>query len=86
VSEEENRAQAGHDRGELRRMKMTPNPIYEDMPHVEPGDRIGVKMKDGKIIVGTVASYEEDEETGEIKITLERFPSAPPGWNALGHK
>ncbi|EID12952.1 hypothetical protein MXEN_12116 [Mycobacterium xenopi RIVM700367] len=55
--------------------------ITEDMERFE----FTVVVGDGRIITGTVANVETDEETGVTDMTLTRFPEFAPGLSFLGY-
>lgn len=41
------------------------------------GQRLSFIGEDGEVFTGTVADFTEDEETGELSLTMHEFPDAP---------
>lgn len=51
-------------------MSASPYLDWEDL-HLKEGDAVGFKDRNGELLWGRITSIDENEETGEIRITAE---------------
>jgi hypothetical protein len=55
---------------DLTKMTMPPNPLFQEMPTIKKGDRVGFQKGD-VLYVGVVAYLDTNEISGEVNIRLE---------------
>lgn len=55
-------------------------------PELHEGARIAVQLADGSLVTGTIGRYDENQETGEVEMTIvQHLAEYGLGYNALDH-